>query len=928
MVLYKPILERFGNFVIDHEMRFPVITISKLKSVVLLSSIGVLSACGGSGSGGGNSAPTASNLSVYDSNQERLRDGDTLVANYDYDDAEGDAEGASVIQWLRDGLPISSATGSSYQLTTSDVGSDIGFTVTPVALTGAAEGEAVESSAFRVYSAATQPTPTVTTTPTATPTATLTPTPTMPPVVTPTPTPTPTVTPTPTPTATPTATPTPTPTSTPTPTPMETPTPTPTPTETPTPTMTPTPTVTPNPGNNKPTADAGADVNVTIGETASLDASASSDIDGDDFTVTWSNGSSEVQPEITFNAVGTFEFELTVTDEHGETDTDTVVVQVNHPEGSAWMDGSESAIWDRSPGVYKENGEWIIIFHAAADASDVTIRGNFTDWDTAPVDLIPTPDGSFWWLRADDSAFTNVPAHGDEYRFVMQRDGMEWSTQDPAARWVTSSNLTTGMSKLYVSDDYQWQSNDWQRPSWDQYNIYQLHPLRFTSRNGGTPFAEVTEELDADGTNDYINELGVSAVELLPVNEFAGEWSWGYNPSFFYAVESSYGGPDELKALVDTAHANGIAVILDLEFNHLASGDNVLWTVDQPTYADGDTVWGPLINFNNDVAKHFLIQNVLYLAEEFRIDGFRFDHTNTIHNGSSWAITVQASEGANNGGWQMLRELYAAVKDYDSSVWFTAEELPDWWGLTSEDLGSEVGGYTHGPMDSQWTDTFHDEFKAVLTGGNIGKLYNVFGEFGDGWEDATVYTESHDEVGNTDDRIGKRGRDGKGWEMNQISLAGTILARGIPMAFMGQEAGETTQFHIDWWDDRLDLDDYEDSAARQKVVNWYQRMNEIRMSDTTSFAMGSSGVTHINDTNGVAAFSRDGGKYVVVMNFKGTTWENYDVGISGNYRELANTSWPQYNLGGVEEASRGGDSAFNITDVHIPAYGAVVLMRE
>lgn len=595
----------------------------------------------------------------------------------------------------------------------------------------------------------------------------------------------------------------------------------------------------------------------------------------------------------------------------------------------AWLDGNANAIWQRSPGVYKENNNWYIIFHAAPGDTNVKIYGDFTNGQFGAVALTRTPDKKFWWLKGSDAIFPQAPKHGDSYRFVLDRNGTTQTFQDPAARWVTHSGLDAsgpgmGMSRINLSSDYTWQSNSWTRPTQDKLNIYQVHPLRFTDRNGGTPFQEVIEELDNDGTNDYINNLGVTALELLPVNEFAGALSWGYNPSFFYAVEESYGGPDDLKALVDKAHQNGIAVILDLEYNHVASGDNILWAVDNTTYMDGDTVWGPLYNFNNDIAKHFLIQNALYLAKEFRIDGFRFDHTNTIHNVNSWFVTVQGD----GGGWDFLRELYGKVKSLDNNIWMTGEELPDWWGITADNTGSTVAGSIHAPMDSQWTDSFHDNFKNVLTGGHLDNLWSVFGHFGDGWQDATVYTESHDEVGNTDDRIAKRGRDGKGWEMNQLSLAGTVLARGTPMVFMGQEAGEATQFHIDWWNDRLPLNDYENNTGRQKVLAWYQKMNEIRANDLTTIATGNSWITHIHNNNGIAAFTRADSKYVIILNFGSTTWSNYDVGISGNYRELANTSWSQYNVGGVPLASRGSDQAYQISDVNIPAYGAVVLIKE
>ncbi len=589
----------------------------------------------------------------------------------------------------------------------------------------------------------------------------------------------------------------------------------------------------------------------------------------------------------------------------------------------AWLDDDPEAIWQKSPGVYKEGDTWYVIFHAAAGDHNVKLYGDFTNGEEDAIKLTPTPDGKFWWFKGTDASFARPPQHGDHYRFSLIRNN-KITMQDPAARWVTHSGLDNGWSRIYLSDAYQWQSTDWQRPQQSDLNIYQLHPLRFTNRNNGQALEQVREELDGDGYNDYINNLGVTAIQMLPINEFAGDLSWGYNPSFYYAVESSFGGPDALKALVDDAHKNGIAVILDVEFNHVATGDNILSQVDHETYMDGETVWGPLYNFNSDVAKHFIVQNMLYLAQEFKIDGFRFDHTNTIHNVDSYFVT----EKGDGGGWQFLREIYGNVKALDENIWFTAEELPDWWGITADDIGEEVAGTVHAPMDSQWVDIFHDRFKDVLKGGHLDNLFQVFSEFGDGWQDATVYTESHDEVGNLDERIAKVARDGRGYEMDQIALAGTIMARGTPMTFMGQEGGETTQFHIDWWDDRLPLTEYETDEIRSKSLNWYKKLNEIRSQDSLALSSGSSRVEYIHDYNGIAAFSRADGEYLVIMNFKGTDWYNYDIGIDGGYREIANTSWPQFNVSGGPEVSFGGWDAHYFSSFNIPAYGVVILKRE
>lgn len=609
-----------------------------------------------------------------------------------------------------------------------------------------------------------------------------------------------------------------------------------------------------------------------------------------------------------------------------------------------WLDGDPGAIWSRSPGFYKEGDDWYAIIHVRPSITRVRLTGDFTDGAAAAVDLTRTPDGTFWWFKGTDAAFTRPPVAGDRYQFLLTTDsGEELPVQDPAARRVENSGLDS-RSIVTVSDDYDWQDDNWSRPDWYRHIIYQLHPLRFTDRNEGlNPLQQITEEMDADGTNDYINDLGVTAVQLLPVNEFPLDHSWGYNPSFFYAVESSYGTPDQLKELVDTAHQNGIAVILDVVYNHGGSGDNILWQIAQNhlhdgTYYDGDTVWGPMINFDSDVARHFFAQNIAFLAREYRIDGFRFDFTRPIHNGGDGNIKI----GGSGGGWEFLRAIRAAVRAVDPGIILIAEELPNTWWVTAENVGEPHAGDWHGPFDAQWADPFHDNFKLVLTGQHLDHLTQAFTYFGDSWQDALIYAESHDEVGNTDDRIARRGRDGKGWEMNQIAAAGAILGRGVPMIFMGQEGGEWLQFGQDngklaeynpgtgdtWWDDRLALNEYETDPGRSKVRAWYEKVIDIRKADTRSFAWPDIRITHIHDANGVAAFTRDDGEYLIVMNFRGNAWPNYRVGVSGRYREIANTSWPAFNLAGYPEMTRGGDAAHVIEDVPVPPYGVVILKRE
>jgi len=568
------------------------------------------------------------------------------------------------------------------------------------------------------------------------------------------------------------------------------------------------------------------------------------------------------------------------------------------------------------PGFYKSGELWRAIIHTHSSVDRVRLVGDFTNWDDDAIEL--NKSGDYWIFAGNDYAFAKVPKEGDTYKFLL---GSSKYIQDPAARWVENSSLKSN-SKVTDSEKYKWSDSSWNRPEWNKYQIYQLHPLRFTDRNKGlNPIQQITEELNNNGTNDYLNNLGITAIELMPLNEFPGDHSWAYNPSFFYAIESSYGSPNDFKEMVDTAHKNGIAVIMDLVYNHAGSDDNILYTTDRDSYFDGDTVWGKMINFDNEVATHFFTHNAAYLAKEYHIDGLRFDATNPIHVGS-----YGVREHGSGGGFEFLREVRKKIKDVDPNIIMIAEELPNNWFVTKEDIGSYKGD-RHAPFDSQWGDDFHDRFKDVIGGAHLDNLYNVFKNFGDSWNDIISYSESHDEVGNEDKRLAKIARDGKSYEMSMISIAATVLSRGVPMIFMGQEGAEKRQFHIDWWDDRIPLDLYETDSNRKKLLGFNSKIFEIRKNDPESFSDTNQNIAHINDGNGVFAFTRANDKYVIVLNFKGKRFNYYDLGVSGEYKEILNSSSSEFNFGTASQCINGAGSPVAISSICIPEYGVLVFQK-
>ncbi len=578
------------------------------------------------------------------------------------------------------------------------------------------------------------------------------------------------------------------------------------------------------------------------------------------------------------------------------------------------------------PGFYFKESYWFAVFHPPRDAVEVQLVGTFTEWEKHPLNLSPLKSHKFWYLKLAPTQFPIPPSNGDPYkfRFHFENDNTWHWTQDPAARNL--ENTSFNANSLVTITDYQWRDQDWRRPGWEYYMIYQLHAKRFSNRNDLLPLNSVEAEVQP-----YIRELGATAIQLLPLNAFSMDDSWGYNGVFLYAIETSYGTPNDLKQLVDTCHQHGIAVILDVVLNHSGNRDNILWDIDREEYFSGDTDWGPMFNFESDVTRHFLIQNLLYLATEYHIDAFRFDMTHILHKGNQWVNHVRMPGRAS--GWNFIKELRHRIKAIDPGILLIAEELPDNWYVTDSYVHTSWEGDHHGPFDSQWSDAFHDNVKDVIKGAEVERLQQALTYLGDSWHDSLNYTESHDEVGNSNQRIAQVARDGKGWNSSQTAATITLLARGIPMLFMGQEGGEWMQFGQDghapdggsWWNHRLNLNAYENDPRQRKILAWHQKMFAIRRAHQWVFAHGDIHIAHVHNDNGIIAFTRNNGQYLIVLNFKGKVFYDYALDVHGFYKEIANTSWPVFNIFDDQEASRGGDWHYPIHSVHIPAYGAVIL---
>ncbi len=248
--------------------------------------------------------------------------------------------------------------------------------------------------------------------------------------------------------------------------------------------------------------------------------------------------------------------------------------------------------------------------------------------DGRDVHMQPQADGFF-------ETFIQGAGAGTLYRF-QPPDGL--AVPDPTSRFQPQD--VHGPSEVIDPNGYQW-TESWAGRAWDEIVLYELHVGAFTPE--GT-FRAAIDKLD------HLTGLGVTAIEIMPISDFPGRRNWGYDGVLPYAPDSSYGRPDDLKALVEAAHARGIAVLLDVVYNHFGPDGNYL-PVYAPTFFTDrhKTPWGAAINYDGQNAKpvrEFVIRNALYWIEEFRLDGLRLDAVHAILDDSDKHLLEELADRA------------------------------------------------------------------------------------------------------------------------------------------------------------------------------------------------------------------------------------------------------------------------------------------
>ena len=426
------------------------------------------------------------------------------------------------------------------------------------------------------------------------------------------------------------------------------------------------------------------------------------------------------------------------------------------------------------------------------------------DTDPASVNCLPSPRCGYFTTR-----IPQLPT-GTRYRYRID----DRLCPDPASRWQPEG--VHSPSALFAPGDYSWGDDRWPGLPLRDCIIYELHV--------GTATPEGTLE-SAIALIPHWVELGIAAVELMPVAQFPGQRNWGYDGTFLYAVQHSYGGPKQLQTFVDACHQQGLAVFLDVVYNHLGNEGNYLWGLAHYFSDDRKTPWGPALNWDGhhcEPVREFFIANVLYWLSVFHLDGLRLDAVDCIVDTSPVHLLREMQERVDALSAELGRPLHLIAESATNEARYV--------------LPPERGGYG---MAAQWTDDFHNALYSYICGdrqahyqdfGSAAQLLDSFqhpfvftGQYSHFCghrrgipnpphlppEQSVVFALNHDRVGNRPDGLRLNPRLSPS---EQRLVAGlSLLSPYTPLMFMGEEYGETAPFYF--------FTDYSDPVVIEGVRN-------------------------------------------------------------------------------------------------------------
>lgn len=509
-------------------------------------------------------------------------------------------------------------------------------------------------------------------------------------------------------------------------------------------------------------------------------------------------------------------------------------------------------------------------------------------------------------LQRDDNGewfgFVEGAKPGQEYRYHLQTaDGTWIDRNDPYARQLTVSD--NGKSIIH-DPSFDWEHVSQPSFSKDEQIIYELHVGTFHRPDAATTgtFQTAIEKLD------YLKDLGITTIELMPITAISNSHGWGYAPTHLFAIEATYGGRHGLLSFVKAAHERGLAVIVDVVYNHFV-GDN-MWQFDGWSengrggiyfYNDerGDTPWGARPDYGRPEVRQFILDNVTMWLTEYQLDGIRVDST----------IYMRNTEGHNDDpahdiadAWSLLQDINHLAHRINPQVTMIAED-----SSANEYITKAISEGGAG-FDAQWSTTFPLAIRARFAM----DAYNYHGGVEDELRktyngrsfDKVIFGDSHDTAGNGSARLNESTTPGNAesvFARQRVLIANalTLTAPGIPMLLQGEEFMQEGNFN-DW--QMLEWDKTERFAGIVQAHRDLMRLRRNVEGSTAGLSSESINVFHNDSDNNILAYHRwqNGGvddDTIVVVNFSDVRHEYYEITapIDGDWVVRFNSSWSGYS---------------------------------
>ena len=558
----------------------------------------------------------------------------------------------------------------------------------------------------------------------------------------------------------------------------------------------------------------------------------------------------------------------------------------------------------------------------APHATNVSVAGPFNGWDMAANKM--TSEANGYW-----SADVTNAAAGSEYKYVINSN--LWR-KDPRGLSVVNSG---GNSIVFDPNRYDWDVGSFARPERKDMVIYKMHALTYSPGYVQSPYGNFNMAADK---LDHLQELGVNTIELMPVAEFPGNNSWGYNPSDPYAVESAYGGSAELQRFVDACHTRKMAVILDVVHNHWGPTDLATWQFDgyAPDVNYGGayhyntaglccTPWGATRpDYSNAEVRDYIKDSYSTWLDAFHIDGFRTD--SPYHIG--YYENTEGGWPQNSDGVSLMQDVNHLLHNSYSNVISIQENGDATWGF-----------------DTRWDMDFLEDLRTMVAdSSDANRDMNALAgliESGAGLG-RVVYVESHDTAGdlNGNTRLTKlidSGDPTSFWARKRSLLAAVVYmtSPGIPMIFQGEEMAENWAFSDRTgyrWDATTSDQHKGHIAAYKELVHARRNLK----GGTPGLKGSSCDVTHIDNNNKVIGYKRwdaGGDDVMVIANFGITAWTNNDYSVefpsAGTWYVQFNSDRTNYysdfnNIGPATVTAAGSPPT---ATVNMGRYSALILSK-